>query len=37
VMVVIIGTGYMTDEVKFAVSDRQPTHLTNVYHSPPLP
>lgn len=32
VMVVIIGTGYMTDEVKFAVSDRQPPLLTNIYH-----
>lgn len=32
VMVVIIGTGCMTDEVKYAVSDRQSPHLTNVYH-----
>ena len=32
VMVVIIGTGYMLDEMKIAVSTRKNSTLTNIYH-----
>lgn len=33
VMVVIIGTGLMTDEMKVAISTRRPVSSTNTYHS----
>ncbi len=33
VMVVIIGTGLMTDNVKVAISTRKPIAATNIYHS----
>ena len=33
VMIVIIGTGVMTDEMKVAVSTRRPVATTNLYHS----
>ena len=33
VMVVIIGTGYMTEEMKIAISTRKPVATTNLYHS----
>ena len=32
VMVVIIGTGLMTDEMKVALSTRRPVATTNIYH-----
>lgn len=32
VMVVIVGTGLMTDEVKVAISTRKPISTTNTYH-----
>lgn len=32
VMVVIIGTGYMVDEMKIAVSTRQQVNKTNIFH-----
>lgn len=32
VMVVIIGVGVMTDEVKIAISTRRPIEATNIYH-----
>lgn len=32
VMVVIIGTGEMTEEIKIAISTRKPITTTNVYH-----
>lgn len=35
VMIVIIGTGVMEDEMKIAVSNRRPIATTNIYHQDP--